>query len=219
MKEKLCILFLLLGVAFHSKAESNEMRGIHPNEISIGWGDMIAETAFFHESLHRDYTLYPTQLVMTENRNYHYIGHVVFSYQYRHNEWFSYGGKVDCSGFMWDRYIFNGGSNYVQGKEAHFCYNLAFLPEVKFTWFRHYWFDLYTSLGLGLLINGGSEKDDNGRQTVCAWAADATLIGCSVGYNHLFGSIEFGGLSGLQNLQKVYLAGSRFITASIGVRF
>lgn len=219
MKRLQILLFFCAVVPLQLCAEALEMRDLHKHELTLGWGDMITETAFFHASPRRDYSILPQSYTATENRRYRHTGHLVLSYQYRVNSWFGAGGRCDASAFLWDTYTFTGGSMTPQKIEAQHCYNIAVMPEVWFTWYHHYWVDLYSSLGIGMVVNGGTETDENGKKTVPGAAVDATILGCSVGTNHVFGSLELGGMLGLKDVNHIFMLGARFITVSVGVRF
>lgn len=213
------IALLLVCFPLVMHAEVPELRAVHPQELSIGWGDMIAETALFHESAHRDYTLMPVSFRGTEKRSYRYTGHVVLAYQYRANSWFGAGFKGDVSAFMWEEHIFRGGSMTPLSVTPQHCYNIALLPEAWITWYHHYWFDVYSSLGVGLAVNGGTETDTKGRHVAFGGAGDITVIGISVGNNQVFGSFEAGGLIGMKDTNHIFLLGARLLTLSVGVRF
>lgn len=213
----LAVALMLLAQVAH--AESKEMRALHPHELRVGWGDPLFETVAFHPSMHRDYTFVHPGFVYQERQNYHYSGHVVAEYQYRPNKWFGVGVQADYSQFTWDDLTYEGGSN-VPTEEVHqMCYNVAVMPTLRLTYLHHYWVDLYSEIGLGLLLNGGTEKNDKGRTMEAGLAADVAVLGCSVGTNRFFGALEVGGLFGLQSLDRCYLIGARLVTASIGVRF
>ena len=219
MNYKFVLFLSLLVLPLSVMAESKDVRATQRSELRLGWGDMISQTAYYHESMRRDYTLLPPVYSDYENRNYKYTGHLILEYQYRLTSWFGVGGKADASAFLWDRYYFHGGSNEVQNIEAHHCYNIALIPQIRFTWFHHEWADLYSSLGIGMIINGGTETNLKGQHVECGWAADAALVGFTVGRKHLFAGLEVGGMMGLKDLKHIYLLGSRFITISAGVRF
>ena len=65
----------------------------------------------------------------------------------------------------------------------------------------------------------GTEVDYKGRTTACAGVLNLTLLGVSVGNEHVFGSVELGGTFSMANKQEIYLLDSRIFTASVGVRF
>ena len=79
--------------------------------------------------------------------------------------------------------------------------------------------ELYSGLGAGVNINTGSELDYRDRKTAVAPVFSLTVLGMSVGNEQWFGSVEFGGLYSLMNIQEVYMAGSRMFTLSVGYRF
>lgn len=184
-------------VAALDKQEQTELR----NELRIGWGDMMYETAVYHTN--------------PLTNNYRYTGHLFAEYQRTLTNWCSAGMQLDYEQVFWNARP-NTLSEY--NTNEHF-YNVALLPTVRFTYFFHPYVNLYSSVNLGLLVNGGTEIDMNGRHTACAPAFGITALGIKVGRKHIFATVEIGGLSALTSKSYIYMFGSRIFSASIGCNF
>ena len=101
----------------------------------------------------------------------------------------------------------------------HYFYNVVLMPTVRFTYFFHENVNLYSGLGIGLDINGGTEKNAFGKKTEVGAAVNITLIGVSANYDRWFWTVDFGGMYALQNTNKIYMASSRIINVGFGARF
>lgn len=217
--KKIVYIVLLCCLPMMLLAESKEMRAVHPNELRIGYGDPLFETAAYYASMHRDYTFLSPNYTYTERQHYRYTGHIMAEYQYRLNHWFGVGGQVDFSEFFWDNVSYMGGSNDPVNIDPQNCYNIAVMPSLRFTWVHNYYFDMYSGIALGAIINGGTEKNDAGKTLAFGFAADVALVGVTFGTSHVYGGLEVGGLFGMQSLQTLFLVDSRILTASFGIRF
>lgn len=190
-------------------AEPTMNRSLRPNEIRLGYGDPFFETMAWHPSPNLDYG--------EQNRNYRYTGHIFLEYQYRFNYWFSFGAQVDYQQVLWDKWTYKGTD--VIKEPDHTFYDISVLPTMRFTYLHNYWVNLYSGLGVGLLINGGTEKDFHGRNVALAPVVNFSVIGISIGHDILFGTFELGGMFSLVNANEIYMVNSRIISASIGARF
>ena len=183
------------------------------HELRIGWGDMMFETLVWH-----DKTLLPNANSNIIPKNYRYTQHWFAEYLYHLNFWFSFGGMVDYGGVYWDNMASNGTDDLQFVYTAWFA-NIAMVPTIRFTYYDKDLVRLYSALGYGININTGTEVDYKGRTTACAGVLNLTLLGVSVGNEHVFGSVELGGTFSMANKQEINLLDSRIFTASVGVRF
>jgi len=190
-------------------AEPTMMRAQRPHELRIGYGDPLFETMVWHASPTLDYG--------EQTYHYRFTGHVMAEYQYRFNYWFSLGCQVDYQQVWWDRRTYTG-EGVTEEKDRYF-YDICMIPTFRFTYLHTYWVNLYSSVGAGLLVNGGTETNFHGKQLAVAPVVDVAVIGVSVGHDMLFGSLEVGGLTSLTGMNMIYMVGSRLLTATIGVRF
>ncbi len=174
------------------------------HEVRIGWGDMLYETWMWHDN-------YRTE-------HYRYTGHLFSEYQYYLKPWFSLGGQLDYEQVWWDQTM--EGNRVLENpiQDVTF-YNITILPMMRFTYCRRNYFAMYSSLGLGMTINGGTETDMKGRHTACSPAWSVTLLGFKAGGNHLFGTVEVGFLNALAGRNYIYMVGSRLVSASVGYSF
>lgn len=194
--KKILFTFLLFAAA----ASAIRAQDMPRHEWRAGWGGMGYEKAVFYNT--------------AERFNYHHVGHFFAEYQYGILPWLGAGLKVDFSNVNWD-------SRYDSDK--HYYNNLCFIPEARFTYMRKGLFNLYSGIGAGLLINGGTETDYLNRKTVCAPVFDLTFFACSVQWgkgsaSHWFTTLELGSLISLNNKREIFLLGSKGISISIGYR-
>jgi len=187
-------LFCSLLLALSAPAFGQDAANFPKHEIRVGWGDMMYETAVFRNS--------PSAY------NYGYTGHIFGEYLYGFTSVFGLGFEADFENVRWD----------TPQSDGHNFYNLTFMPTCRFTYYRKGIVTMYSGLGVGLTINGGSETDYKGRTTACAPALGITAYGISVNWNKLFGTFEVGGLNALVGKNEIYMAASRIFTISIGVR-
>lgn len=206
MKKVFLVLLLLVPVCM--LAEDTIDRLFRPHELRIGYGDPLYETMVWHES--------PTYFTLEKTINYRYTGHIFAEYQYRQNQWFSYGGKLDYQQVFWEKEL-PGDDQYIYSK-CNFV-DVSLIPTVRFTFFWSEWVNLYCGLGVGMLINGGTEKDYKGRKVAVAPVIDLSLLGVSVGKGMFFGTFEIGGLISHVSKEEIYMVGSRMMAASFGIRF
>ena len=184
------------------------------NELRVGWGDMMFETLIWHEK-----KLLPGMNSDIIAKNYRYSQHWFAEYLYRVNFWFGVGGMVDYGGVYWDKVQRNAAGNELDKLYTAWFANISLMPVIRFTYYEKNLVRLYSGLGFGLNINTGTEQDYKGRTTACSGVLNLTLLGVSVGNEHVFGSVELGGMFAMANKQEIYMCDSRIFTASFGVRF
>ena len=119
----------------------------------------------------------------------------------------------------WDDVTRNGVGAVVNTSKNHYFYNLVFMPTVRFTYFHHPYVNLYSGLGVGMDINGGTETNALGRNTDIGAAVNITVFGVSANYDRWFWTVDFGGLTALKNANTIFMACSRIINVSFGARF
>lgn len=214
------IVFLLLSfcLAMPIMAENEEARSMNPHQLRIGWGDQHFEHLAWHASPRPMNTLSTTYSEVYAEK-FCYTQHWFVDYQYRINRWFGVGGLIDGSGVLWDNVTRNGHGDEISRDPNHSLYNIVVIPTVSFTYFHHEYVSLYSGLGIGFDINGGTETDYKGRTTVCAPALNLTLLGLSAGYKNWFAAVDFGGLFALNGGQNIYMFASRLVSVSVGVTF
>ena len=206
MKKLLLVLFCILPLALMAETQTDRMW--RPHEIRIGYGDPMFETMVWHQS--------PTYFTLETTYGYHFTGHILAEYHYRHNEWFSYGGQIDYQQVWWTKE--EPGDDEFVYSDANF-FDISLMPTIRFTFFWTEWVNLYCGFGAGMLINGGTEKDYRGRKVALAPVLDFSLLGISVGKDVFFGTLELGGMISLIDSNSIYMLGSRIFTATVGVRF
>lgn len=199
-----------------ARNDARELAQRRPHAIRIGWGDQLFESLMWREM--PPFDVYPPNYHQTYGENYCYTQHWFLEYQYRTNYWFSLGAMVDYSGVMWEKVVRDGIGTELDRIESNF-HNIAMLATLRFTYLHTKLVSMYSGLGMGVLVNTGSEIDYRQRTTAWAPAFNFTLLGLSVGNERWFGSIEYGGMYSFMNANEIYLCKSRMFTASIGVKF
>ena len=217
MRRRLYIL-LALCCALPLFAEDESHREMNPHMLRLAWGDQQFEHLAWHASSQPMNEL-PDTYSKKYDEHFRYTQHWSLEYQYRHNRWFSYGGMVDGSGVMWDE-VTRDGLGIECSRDANHClYNIVVMPTIYFTYLHHEYVSLHSGLGVGFNVNGGTELDGEGRSTVCAPAANLTLIGVSACYHNWFASVDLGLMASLKDGQHIYMLGSRIFSVAIGVTF
>lgn len=201
-----------------SAAETKAAHITQRNEIRIGWGDQMFESLMWRNPTHIITTM-PESYQKTYNENYSHNQHIWLEYQWRFNHWFSLGAMMDFSEVDWDVVTRNGKGAEVNRSEGHFFYNIVFMPTIRFTYFHHEHVNLYSGLGVGLDINGGSETNGYGNKTDIGAALNLTLFGVSANYERWFWTVDFGGMYALKNMNTIFMASSRMINVGLGARF
>lgn len=188
-----------------------------PHEVRIGWGDMLFEMLVWHESAYP--TALPEQYVEVYNEQFRYTQHWFAEYMYNASYWYSLGCLVDYSGVLWDKVMRNGRGEELSRDKNHWFSNISIVPTIRFSYYRSPYVSLYSSLGVGLNINTGSELDFKGRRTAMVPVVNISLLGVRVGHGRWFGAVELGGMISLLSTNEVYMLGSRLFTASFGYCF
>lgn len=193
------------------------------HELRVGWGDQLFETAVWHNPTSiivmpdNSYIDYSNQMYHYKE-NYTYYQHLWMEYQYNVSYWFALGLMADGSGFSWNNVVRNGYGIEQQSDPQH-AYNIVAMPTMRFTYFFHPNLNIYSSLGVGVDVNGGTETNAQGHRIEVGGAFNITLLGVSASYKHFFMALEYGGMYGLHSTNEVYMLKSRMFTASLGVRF
>ena len=188
-----------------------------PHEVRIGWGDMLFEMLVWHESAYP--TALPEQYMEVYNEQFRYTQHWFAEYMYNASYWYSLGCLVDYSGVLWDKVMRNGRGEELSRDKNHWFSNISIVPTIRFSYYRSPYVSLYSSLGVGLNINTGSELDFKGRHTAMVPVVNISLLGVRVGHGRWFGAVELGGMISLLSTNEVYMLGSRLFTASFGYCF
>ena len=213
------VAVILLGcIAVTASAEDAWAHITRRNELRIGWGDQLFETLMWHNPTSVATTM-PTDYRQTFHEDHRYFQHVWLEYQWRFKSWLSVGGMIDASGVSWNEVTRNGAGQEVARDPGHYFYNVVLMPTVRFTYFHHPNVNLYSGLGVGFDINGGTESSLKGRRTEVGAAIQMTVFGVSANYDRWFCAVDLGGLTALQNGNAIFMAVSRMINVSIGARF
>ena len=213
----LCVLLAFLGAAVQVSAETKEQREKWRHEVRVGWGDQLFETLMWRPATVTTTMFGTWQKVYHED--YHYDQHLWAEYQYRFNHWLSLGGLLDLSEVHWDDVTRDGTGAEISRLPGQYFYNAVLMPTVRFTYFHHPYVNLYSGLGVGLDINGGTEVDANGKHDVVGAAINVTFIGVSANYDRWFWTFDLGGMYALKNANVIFMAGSRIMSVSFGARF
>lgn len=187
-----------------------------PHELRIGWGDQMFETLMWRDMGYP--TVMPSTYQAIYNEHFRYTQHWFVEYLYNFNYWYSFGMQIDYSGVLWDEVLRNGRGKEMVRDENHNFHNICIIPAVRFSYFHREYTSLYSSIGVGLNINTGSELDYKSRKTALAPAAHIALLGLRVGKGRFYGSIELGGLFSLVNNNEIYMLGSRIFSTSFAVK-
>lgn len=217
-KRIFCIFFLLCSLATGVFAEGKWAYLNRRHETRIGWGDQMFESLIWHNPLYYVRTM-PESYRRVYQENYHHNQHIWFEYQYRHKGWFSFGAMVDISFVDWDDVTRNGRGVVVSKDKNHYFYNLVIMPTIRFTYYHHEYVNIYSGLGFGMCINGGTEKNGKGNKTDVGAAVNFTVLGFGFNYDRWVWAVDFGGLSALRDINTIFMLSSRMINVSFGARF
>ena len=208
---KRIIIIMTLLIAWNSaQAETKETRAENPHELRIGVGDCSIYYA------QRYSTPVPPPVVpgaeeIGDSRHFDLIlPNIFIDYQYRVNSWFAAGVQVNT---IWDKgtdYSYNRGANDFQLIDFTEGW-IHVIPSATFTYFSREWVNLYSGIGVGYAMQ--IETKNTTRNIWHTFAAQATLLGVSVGKNHWFGSFEAGALFTGRSFP------DRCFTFSVGYRF
>ena len=184
MKRIIIIMTLLIACATwnSAQAETKETRAENPHELRLGVGDCSIYYA-------QRYSPKPNHV---GSRKFDVIlPNIFMDYQYRVNSWFAAGVQVNT---IWDKgtdYSYNRGANDFQLIDFTEGW-LHVIPSATFTYFHRNWVNLYSGIGVGYAMQLETKGDT--RNVWHTFAAQATLLGISVGKNHWFGTFEAGAL-------------------------
>jgi len=205
--KKLMLFFVALMIsasvpAFSSNKEKSKVPpSPYRHEIRVGWGDCLFENTTFHSTLTKT--------------NYRYTGHIYAGYLYNLTNVVSVGGDLDFEKVSWDE---NEGTGTIYGK---YFTNFSIIPEVRFTYFRRGIVTMYSGVGLGMNINGGSEIDYLGRKTVLSPVLHLNPFGINLSWGNngrWFAGAEIGGLYALNNPKEIFMLYSRLLSVNVGIR-
>jgi hypothetical protein len=218
MKVKITLLLSLICLSMMVTAETKWDYVNRRNEIRIGWGDQLFESLVWHNPTSITRTM-PAEATYQYKERYRHNQHVWAEYQYRFKHWFSLGGMIDMSEVGWDVVTRNGQGTELARDKKNYFYNLVIMPTIRFTYFHHPNVNIYSGLGIGMDMNGGTEVDGKGRHTALGAAVNFTLVGVSANYDRWFCAFDLGGMYALKNANAIYMASSRIMNVSIGARF
>ena len=193
MKRIIFTLTILIAcVAWNTiLAETKETRAENPHELRIGLGDCSIYYA------QRYSTPVPPPVVpgaeeIGDSRHFDLIlPNIFIDYQYRVNSWLAAGVQLNT---IWDKGTdphYNSGAKDVLLVDFTEGW-LHVIPSATFTYFSREWVNLYSGIGVGYAMQ--IESKNTTRNVWHTFAAQATLLGISVGKNHWFGSFEAGAL-------------------------
>ena len=218
MEKRFYILIALFCVIGTVSAETKWDYLNQRNEIRIGWGDQLFESLVWHNPTSITTTM-PATWQQVYHEDYHYNQHLWVEYQWRFKSWFALGAMMDMSEVNWSDVVRNGKGEVISRNPHHYFFNLVFMPTIRFTYFHHPNVNLYSGLGLGLGINGGTEVNGKGRHTDVGAAINFTVFGVSANYQRWFWTVDFGGLYSLKDANTIFMASSRIINVGLGARF
>ncbi len=219
--KKILTIVLLLCATFAGAREAQdevEQKLRWHNELRIGWGDQLFESLMWHNPTYIVTTM-PESFSKTYHENYRHNQHIWMEYQYFCSHWFSVGAMADVSEVSWSDVTRNGKGVETARSGRKYFYNAVAMPTMRFTYYRHPHACLYSGLGLGLDINGGTEENAAHRKTDMGLALNLTLIGASVNFGRWFMAFDVGGLTSLRDRNTIYMAFSRMMNVSMGIRF
>ena len=155
----------------------------------LGYGDSLFEKMAFHDS---DIT-----------SDYKYSGHIFTDYHYSLTKVTSVGIQADFQSICWTEKNMRSRN-----------YDFSVMPTVRFTWMRSSWVRLCSGLGAGVLF-----AFDNAGGREFAPVFDLKGIGVQIGKTHWCGSVDFGFMAAVKNMNHIYMMGSRLVSVSVNYRF
>ena len=188
------------------------------HELSLGIGDMMFETAVWHDQAHRDYSSITAKETMFENVNYSYSPHIAIEYLYSPKKWLSLGMTCDFQGTTWDKTYYDN-LDVPQPTSHENFFNLCIMPTFRFSYINRDAVRLYSTIAVGMDINGGSQTDCFGNHTIAGFAADLRLIGVSIGTGRCRGFIDFGGMVAMKDSNAIFMLGSQLARIGFTYRF
>lgn len=179
---------------------------------------MMFETVCWHNEVHKDYGSIPDGISKPEDVNFRYSPHISAEYSYRLLDWLSLGLVCDFQSTSWERNFYDNTDSVTESTKENF-FNLSFLLNVRFNYFRREHFGIYSSIAPGIDINGGSETDCFGRHTMAGPAIDLRLVGLTAGNGQHWGFVEFGLMAALKNPDNIFLFGSQLVKIGYTYKF
>ena len=161
----------------------------------------------------------PADYRQTYHEDFRHHQHLWLEYQWRFKYWFSMGLMTDLSEVDWNDVTRDGTGAEVSRDKGHYFYNVVIMPTVRFTYFHHPNVNLYSGIGIGMDINGGTELNQKDKSTDFGAAVNLTVFGVSANYKQWFMSVDFGGMYALKDANTIFMASSRIINVGIGARF
>lgn len=216
MKHRFALLILLLLCAAGSTARTKEEVMARPHEIRVGWADQLFEQVFWRNEV-------PYVMAASQSRvykqNYRYRQHYWIEYQYSLAPWFSTGLMMDHSCVHWDNVTINGaGQELARNKDQRF-YNMIMMPSMRITYMHKPHLEIYSELGLGFDLNGGTERNEKGRRLSLGYGYDLRPIGVRYNYKAAFVSADIGRTFAFRDSDHVFLAMGRIMAVSVGFTF
>ena len=157
--------------------------------VRLGWGDPLFERLAFHDT--------------DQTGDYAYTGHCFADYRYSLTKVISVGAQADFQGIFW-----------TQDNRRSRNYDLVLMPTVRFTWLHTSWVRLYSGMGAGMLF-----AFDNARNREVAPAFDFNPLGIQLGKTRWCGSLDFGFMASMKNVNHIYMFGSRLVSVSVNYRW
>lgn len=143
-----------------------------------------------------------------------YSGHFFAEYSYRLTDVVSVGFQADIEGIYFTETPCDVYRKPV-GDGVRISDNfLSLIPTVQFTYFDKGLVELYSGLGVGLLL-----AMDSTPAVEPAPVLYLNLLAVSIGKDHWRGALELGGLNALLNANKIYMLGSRLVSVSVNYRW
>ncbi|MGN0190857.1 MAG: hypothetical protein ACI39U_04310, partial [Candidatus Cryptobacteroides sp.] len=173
------------------------------HSLKLAVGDQLFENLVW-QNPQKINNMMPESYRETYKERYRYTCHWSLEYQWRVNSWFSVGALVDGSACFWDDVLRNGAGTELSRTKNRFFANLTIMPTLRFDWFtlpvgEDMTMGMYTALGVGLDINGGTEYDLRGRRVVTGLAVDLRLISLEYTVGHWGVNLELGGLTAIRD--------------------
>lgn len=219
MKKILLTLLIAFSATLNLRAESEFEYEAYRNEVRLTMGDPFFESLIWHNDTHGDlHNQIDDFSIFLERQRCAWTPHFAIEYDFRLYNWLSLGAQVDYQYTSWHVLGYNNQNMILSDKRENF-YNLSFIPKARFTYLFHEYINLYSGIGVGININGGSEVDLHGKNTVVAPVIDLTVLGIKAGYNRWYGLFEIGGLTSLKDDETIYMLFSKLFTLGAGYVF
>lgn len=216
MKQKAVVFIMLLLCAGGSTARTKEEVMARPYEIRVGWADQLFEQLFWRNEM--PYVMAESQSRVYK-QNYRYKQHYWAECQYSLAPWFSAGLTLDHSCVHWDNVKLNGAGVELDRNSNQRFYNILMMPSMRITYMHKTNLEIYSELGLGLDLNGGTERNEKGRRLSLGFCGDLRPIGVRYNYKAVFVSADIGGTFAMRNTDHIFLVMGRVFTVSAGFTF